>query len=42
MKKHNPTDKQETIFEQERRLKMEAKELSKKHVDKKPIKYLLK
>lgn len=42
MKKHNPTDKQETIFEQEHRLKAEAKELSKKHVDVKPIRYILK
>ena len=32
----------ETIFEMEYRLKQEAKELVKKHVDTKPIKYLLK
>lgn len=32
----------ETIFEMEHRLKQEAKELVKKHVDDKPIKYLLK
>jgi len=42
MKKHNPTDKQETIFEQEHRFKMEARELAKKHVDVKPVKFLLK
>jgi len=32
----------ETIFEMEWRLRQEAKELVKNHVDKKPIKYLLK
>ena len=32
----------ETIFEMEYRLKQEAKEIAKKHIDKKPIKYLLK
>lgn len=32
----------ETIFEMEYRLKQEAKELVKNHVDTKPIKYLLK
>jgi len=35
-------DRHETIFEMEWRLKKEAKELAKNHVDKKPIKYLLK
>ena len=34
--------KRETIFEQEYRLKQEAKEIAKNHVDVKPIKYLLK
>ena len=38
----NPVIKQETIFEMEHRLKIEAKELAKKHVDVKPIKYILK
>lgn len=33
---------QETIHEMEWRLKKEAKELAKNHVDTKPIKYLLK
>lgn len=42
MKKHNATDKQETIFETEYRLRKEAKELAKKHVDVKPIRYDLK
>lgn len=42
MKRQTPTDKQETIFETEYRLRQEAKELSKKHVDVKPIKYILK
>lgn len=32
----------ETIFEMEARLKIEAKEIAKKHVDVKPIRYLLK
>jgi hypothetical protein len=32
----------ESIFEQEKRLKKEAKELAKKHKDTKPIKYDLK
>lgn len=32
----------ETIWEMERRLKQEAKQLAKNHVDSKPIKYLLK
>ena len=36
------TRKQETIFEMEHRLKIEAKELVKKHVDVKPVKYILK
>ena len=36
------TNKHETIFEMEARLKLETKELAKKHIDKKPIKYLLK
>lgn len=34
--------KRETIFEMEYRLKQEAKEIAKNHVDVKPIKYLLK
>lgn len=42
MKKRNPIEKSETIFETEHRLKREAKELAKKHKDVKPIKYLLK
>lgn len=42
MKKQNALEKQETIFETEHRLRKEAKELAKNHVDKKPIKYLLK
>jgi len=37
-----PVSKQETIFEMEHRLKIEAKELVKKHVDVKPVKYILK
>jgi hypothetical protein len=32
----------ETIFEQEQRLKLEAKKLAELHKDKKPTKYLLK
>lgn len=35
-------NKHETIFEMEKRLKEEAKELSEKHKDVKPIKYDLK
>jgi hypothetical protein len=35
-------NKPETIFEQEYRLKQEAKILAEKHKDKKPVKYLLK
>ena len=38
----NPAGKQETIFEMEHRLRQGAKELAKKHVDIKPIKYILK
>jgi len=37
-RKNNP----ESIFEMEARLKIEAKKLSKEHIDIKPIKYLLK
>ena len=37
-----PVSKQETIFEMEHRLRIEAKELAKKHVDIKPVKYILK
>ena len=37
-----PVRNQETIFEMEHRLKIEAKEFAKKHVDIKPIKYILK
>lgn len=36
------TRNHETIFEMEHRLRIEAKELAKKHVDVKPIKYILK
>ena len=36
------TTNHETIFEMEARLKIEAKKLVKEHVDKKPIRYLLK
>ena len=36
------TRNQETIFEMEHRLRQEAKELAKKHVDVKPVKYLTK
>ena len=36
------TRKNETIFEIEHRLRIEAKELAKNHVDVKPIKYILK
>lgn len=42
MKKRKRTDKQESIFDQEKRLKKEAKELAEKHKDVKPIKYDLK
>ena len=42
MKKRNPLEKSETIFETEHRLKREAKELAKKHKDKPVTKYLLK
>jgi hypothetical protein len=42
-KKNNIMQKKhETIFEMEYRLKKEAKEIAKNHVDVKPIKYLLK
>ena len=37
-----PVSKQETIFEMEHRLRIEAKELAKKHVDVKHVKYILK
>lgn len=42
MNKRKRTDKQESIFDQEKRLKKEAKELAEKHKDVKPIKYDLK
>ena len=42
MKKRNPLEKSETIFETEHRLKREAKELAKKHKDQPVTKYLLK
>lgn len=42
MSKRKQIEKQETIFEQEKRLKREAKELAAKHKDLKPIKYDLK
>ena len=41
-KKRNPINKSESIYEIESRLRAEAKELAAKHVDIKPIKYLLK
>jgi len=37
-----PTEKLETIFEMEHRLKKEAKKISEKWVDIKPVKYLIK
>ena len=37
-----PVSKQKTIFEMEHSLRQEAKELAKKHVDVKPVKYILK
>jgi hypothetical protein len=40
--KKNSLDKKETLFEEEKRLRLEAIESAKKHVDIKPIKYLLK
>mgnify|MGYP000220405602 FL=1 len=42
MNKRKKSAKRETIFEQEKRLREEAKELSKEHKDVKPIKYDLK
>jgi hypothetical protein len=36
------TNKYESIFDMESRLKKEAKEIAKKHIDVKPIRYLLK
>lgn len=42
MKKTKPTDKMESIFEAEHRLRLEAIEIAKKHIDLKPVKYLLK
>ena len=41
-KKIKPADKMESIFEMEARLRLEAIEIAKNHIDKKPIKYLLK
>jgi hypothetical protein len=40
--KKKPNEKLESIWESEHRLRQEAKELAKKHIDTKPIKYLLK
>lgn len=37
-----PKEKSKSIFELEKELKQKAKELAKNHIDKKPIKYLLK
>lgn len=42
MKKRNPLEKSETIFETEQRLKQEAKQLAEIHKNKKVTKYLLK
>lgn len=42
MNKRKKSAKRETIFEQEKRLREEAKELAEKHKDVKPIKYDLK
>ena len=42
MKKRNPLEKSETIFETEHRLKEEAKQLAEKFKNIKPTKYLLK
>lgn len=36
------TNKYESIFNMEKRLRDEAKEIAKKHIDLKPIRYLLK
>ena len=40
--KKKPVDRTSSIWESEHRLRQEAKELAKKHIDTKPIKYLLK
>lgn len=42
MKKRNPLEKSETIFETEARLKLEAKKLAEIHKNKPVKKYLLK
>lgn len=42
MNKRKKSAKRETIFDQEKRLREEAKELAEKHKDVKPIKYDLK
>ena len=42
MKKRNPLEKSETIFETKHRLKQEAKNLAEIHKNKKVTKYLLK
>lgn len=42
MNKRKKSAKPETIFEQEKRLREEAKELAENHKDVKPIKYDLK
>lgn len=41
-KQNKTIDKYESIWEQDKRLKKEAKELAEKHKDVKPIKYDLK
>lgn len=41
-RRKKPLDKNETIFEEEARLKLEAKEIAKNFKHVKPIKYLLK
>ena len=40
--KKKPNEKFESIWETQHRLRQEAKELAKNHIDIKPIKYLLK
>lgn len=40
--KKKPIDKLESIWQSEYRLRQEAKELARQHIDVKPIKYLIK
>lgn len=40
--KKKPIEKTESIWESEYRMKQEAKDISKNHIDVKPIKYLIK